>query len=134
MVAYGTAAYGMTACGADADVTVADVTNTDAADGTAADATNGTAADSTAAGVRWPPSRAQRHRRRRVADLTYAKAAGGMAAASAWAQRRRRDGGMTAYCLFGVKKYIFSFFVFMPDLAYYWKVWVKSFFCSKMSL
>ena len=39
-----------------------------------------------------------------------------------------------SYCPFGVNKIIFLFSFFMPDLACYWKVWVRAFYCPKMSL
>ena len=38
------------------------------------------------------------------------------------------------YCLFGVDKIIFLFSCFMPDMSCHWKVWVRDFYCPKMSL
>ena len=42
-------------------------------------------------------------------------------------------GGWDMYCLFRVN-YFFSIFIFMPDLKWYWRVWVRAFYRPKMSL
>ena len=47
----------------------------------------------------------------------------------------RQDQTTALYCLFGGKKYMFYFFhILLPDLAGYWKVRVRDFYCPKMSL